>query len=206
MMRIALIGATGNAGTRILNEALSRGHSVIAIARDTGLIVTADLVTPLETDANDVDALAAALKDADVAVSALKFTTSDPDNLIQAVRKAGIRRYLVVGGAASLHLPGTNQRLVDGSTIPEEWMPEIRAGITFLDRLKKEPEGLDWVFISPSMFFGPGRRTGIFRLGQNELLTAKNGESSISYEDFAVALVDELEIARHHRERFTVGY
>ena len=85
-------------------------------------------------------------------------------------------------------------------------MPEVGGGVKFLDRLKQEPDGLDWVFLSPSMFFGPGERTGKFRLGKDELLTAEDGKSSISYEDLAVALVDEIETPRHHRERFTVGY
>ena len=126
--------------------------------------------------------------------------------LIKAVRQSGVKRYLVVGGAASLTTPGTGVRIVDSGQIPEEWMPEIGGGVRFLDRLKTEPEGLDWVFVSPSMMFGPGERTGKFRLGKDELLTAENGESSISYEDFAIALVDEIETPANHRERFTVGY
>ena len=122
------------------------------------------------------------------------------------MRKAGVGRYIVVGGAASLKAPGTDQRIIDSGQIPEAFMPEIRAGANFLERLKQEPEGLDWTFVSPSMFFGPGERTGKFRLGTEELLVAEDGKSSISYEDFAVAIVDEIESPKHHRMRFTVGY
>lgn len=205
-MKIALVGASGNAGSRILRELVSRGHTVVAIARNPDKIEAQPGVSAIAANADDASSLAAALKDAEVVVSALHFAASDPEKLIAAVRQAGVGRYLVVGGAASLTLPGTTQRLVDGGQIPPEWMPEIRAGVQFLDRLKQEPEGLDWVFLSPSMLFGPGERTGKFRLGKDELLTAENGESSISYEDYAIALVDEIEAPRHHRERFTVGY
>ncbi len=205
-MKIALVGASGNAGSRILKELVSRGHTVVAIARNPDKIAAQPGVSVVAADADDAQALATALQDADVVVSALHFVTSDPEKLIAAVRQAGVGRYLVVGGAASLTLPGTNQRLVDGGQIPPEWMPEISAGVRFLDRLKEEPEGLDWVFLSPSMLFGPGERTGKFRLSKDELLTAENGESSISYEDYAIALVDEIETPQHHRQRFTVGY
>ena len=205
-MKIALVGASGNAGSRILKELVSRGHAVVAIARHPDKIAAQPGVSVVAADAADVQALAAALQDADVVVSALHFAASDAEKLIAAVRQAGAGRYLVVGGAASLTVPGTNQRLVDGGQIPPEWMPEISAGVRFLDRLKQEPAGLDWVFLSPSMLFGPGERTGKFRLGKDELLTAENGESSISYEDYAIALVDEIETPRHHRQRFTVGY
>lgn len=115
-------------------------------------------------------------------------------------------RYLIVGGAASLTLPGTGQRLVDSGQIPSAWMPEVNAGVRFLEHLQREPEGLDWVFVSPSTLFGPGERTGKFRLGGDELLVADSGRSEISYEDYAIALVDEIESPRHHRQRFTVGY
>lgn len=205
-MKVALIGATGNAGTRILKELTSRGHEVTAIARNVDGVAAQDGVTAKSADADDPAALAEAIRGADVAISALKFGASDPEKLIKAVRDAGVKRYLVVGGAASLTSPGTTTRIVDSGQIPEEWMPEIGAGVRFLDRLKQEPEGLDWTFLSPSMFFGPGERTGTFRLGKDELLVAEDGKSSISYEDYAIALVDEIEKAAHPRQRFTVGY
>lgn len=205
-MKVALVGASGNAGSRILRELVSRGYEVIAIGRDPGKIEAGEGVTAVRADASDVAALADALRGADAAVSSLKFAESDPGKLIAAVRQAGIGRYLIVGGAASLKATGTDQRIIDSGAIPEAWMPEVGGGVKFLDRLKREPDGLDWVFVSPSMVFGPGERTGVFRLGRDELLTAEDGESSISYEDLAVALVDEIETPQHHRERFTVGY
>ena len=205
-MKVALVGASGNAGTRILKELVSRGHEVTAIARNADKIEAQSGVTVVQADAADPAALAEAIKGHDVAISSLKFADSDAGKLIEAARKSGVGRYFVVGGAASLKAPGSDQRIIDSGQIPEAFMPEIRAGANFLELLKQEPEGLDWTFISPSMFFGPGERTGKFRLGTEELLVAEDGKSSISYEDYAVALVDEIEAPKHNRARFTVGY
>lgn len=205
-MKVALVGASGNAGSRLLKELVSRGHEVTAIARNTDKIENLSGVTAVKADASDAVALAEAIKGHDVAISSLKFAESDAGTLIAAARKAGVGRYIVVGGAASLKAPGTDQRIIDGGQIPEAFMPEIRAGANFLDRLKQEPEGLDWTFVSPSMVFGPGERSGKFRLGTEELLVAEDGKSHISYEDYAVAVVDEIEAPKHLRQRFTVGY
>lgn len=205
-MKVALVGASGNAGSRILAELLSRGHEVTAIARNVDKIEAKPGVTVVQADADDPAALAEAIRGHDVAISSLKFSASDAGKLIEAARTSGVGRYIVVGGAASLKAPGSDQRIIDSGQIPEAFMPEIRAGANFLERLKQEPEGLDWTFMSPSMFFGPGERTGKFRLGTEELLVAEDGKSSISYEDFAVALVDEIEAPKHVRARFTVGY
>jgi len=205
-MKVAVVGATGNAGTRIVHELASRGHDVTAISRGN---IAADLpegVARKTVDASDTDALADALRGQDVVISSLKFAESDPDQLIRAVRQSGVTRYLVVGGAGSLTPPGADKNLIEQGAIPEAWMPEVGAGARFLTRLKQEPEGLDWTFLSPSVFFGPGERTGKFRLGLDELLTAEDGKSHISYEDFAVALADEVEQPKHARKRFTVGY
>ncbi|MDB5688516.1 MAG: NAD(P)-dependent oxidoreductase [Sphingomonas bacterium] len=205
-MKVALVGASGNAGSRILAELVSRGHEVTAIARNVDKIEAKPGVTVIQADADDPAALADAIKGHDVAISSLKFSASDAAKLIEAARASGVGRYIVVGGAASLKSPGSDQRIIDSGQIPEAFMPEIRAGANFLERLKQEPEGLDWTFVSPSMVFGPGERTGVFRLGTEELLIAADGKSSISYEDFAVALVDEIEAPKHNRGRFTVGY
>jgi putative NADH-flavin reductase len=206
LMKVALVGASGNAGSRILAELVSRGHEVTAIARNVDKIEAKPGVTVIQADADDPAALADAIKGHDVAISSLKFSASDAAKLIEAARASGVGRYIVVGGAASLKSPGSDQRIIDSGQIPEAFMPEIRAGANFLERLKQEPEGLDWTFVSPSMVFGPGERTGVFRLGTEELLIAADGKSSISYEDFAVALVDEIEAPKHNRGRFTVGY
>ncbi|MBB4640010.1 NAD(P)-dependent oxidoreductase [Rhizorhapis suberifaciens] len=204
-MKVALVGASGNAGSELLKELVSRGHSVTAIARDTSKIAAAKNVKIESVDANDKSALADALKGNDVVISALPFSKSDPELLLAAIKAAAVPRYLVVGGAASLYAPGTTQRLVDSGQIPEEWMPEVGGGVRFFDRLKQEGE-LNWTFLSPSMMFVPGDRTGTFRLGKDELLVAPDGNSSISFADYAIAMVDELEQPAHSRQRFTVGY
>ncbi|HCE41391.1 MAG: 3-beta hydroxysteroid dehydrogenase [Alcanivorax sp.] len=203
MAQVALIGASGNAGSRILKELSDRGHKVTAIARDTDRIATLPGVTPTRGDANDRAALAALLKGHDAVISSVHFTVSKVETLVGAVRDAGVKRYLVVGGAGSLEVaPG--QKLIDQPDFPEAYRAEAAAGGEFLDYLQGVDD-LDWTFLSPSAEFVPGERTGQFRLGQDSLLT-HDGGSSISFEDFAIALVDELEAPRHVRQRFTVGY
>jgi uncharacterized protein len=202
-MKIALIGATGNAGSRILAELSRRGHHITAIARHPEKLAALSGVTPLKADAGDVAGLAAAIKGHDVVVSSVHFTASDPHKLIAAVHQAGVRRYLVVGGAGSLEVaPGV--RLIDTPQFPALYKAEAAAGGAFLDLLRKETS-LDWTFLSPSAMFVPGERTGKFRLGHDQLLTNDKG-SSISFEDFAIAVADEIEKPAHSRRRFTVGY
>jgi putative NADH-flavin reductase len=134
----------------------------------------------------------------------VKFQVVKPTILIRAVKQAGVKRLLIVGGAASLEAkPGL--QLVDTPDFPEAYKGEGFAGRDFLNVLRDERE-LDWTFLSPSAEFVPGQRTGKFRLGKDELLVQPNGESKISFEDFAIALVDELEKPHHPRQRFTVGY
>lgn len=203
MAKIALIGASGNAGSRILKELSDRGHQVIAIARHPENIAALPGVTAQAGDLYDVNLLAGLLKGADAVVSTVHFTASDPSLLIEAVRQAGVRRYVVVGGAGSLEIaPG--KRLIDQPDFPELYKAEAAGGAAFLDLLRTVTD-LDWTFISPSAEFVPGERTGQFRLGKDELLVGAQG-SKISFEDFAIALVDELERPAHIRERFTVGY
>jgi putative NADH-flavin reductase len=202
-MKIALIGASGNAGTRILAELSRRGHAVTAIARHPENVPALNGVTPVEADANDVAGLAAVLKRHDVVVSSVHFTASDPHKLIEAVHASGVGRYLVVGGAGSLEVaPGV--KLIDTPEFPDMYKAEAAAGGAFLDLLRKETK-LDWTFLSPSALFVPGERTGKFRLGGDQLLTNEKG-SSISFEDYAIAMADEIEKPAHSRQRFTVGY
>lgn len=200
-MKIALIGATGNVGARLLAELRRRDHEVTAIARNPAAPEPG--VTPAKGDVHDVPGLAKLLAGHDAAISAVMFHASDPAKLIAAVKAAGVPRYLVVGGAGGLSVaPGV--RLIDTPEFPDAYRAEAEAGVVFLDRLKAE-DGLDWTFLSPSAMFGPGERTGVFRLGTDDLLATDAG-SSISYEDFAVAMVDEVENPAHARARFTVGY
>lgn len=203
MSRIALIGASGEVGSRLLKELSTRGHSVTAIARHPERIATLPGITAVRGDTADRANLARLLRGHDAVISAVRFADSDPADLIEAVRAAGVKRYLVVGGAGSLEVaPG--QRLIDLPDFPEAYRPEAEGGAVFLDRLRQE-SGLDWTFLSPSAEFGPGERTGRFRLGLDTLLSNEHG-SRISYEDYAVALVDEIEQPAHSRQRFTVGY
>jgi putative NADH-flavin reductase len=203
MARIALIGATGNVGTRILNELVSRNHQVTAIVRDPSKVPARAGVTAARGDAADPAGLADVLKGHDAVVSALRFLDTDAQALIGAVRTSGVKRYLVVGGAGSLFVaPG--QRLIDQPDFPAAYKDEATRGADFLDALRGVND-LDWTFISPSALFVPGERTGKFRLAQDELLVGEKG-STISYEDYAVALVDEIEKPAHVRQRFTVGY
>lgn len=202
-MKIALIGATGRAGSQILAELSRRGHSVTAIARNPEKTPPLTGVTPVKADANDVAGLVPALKGHDAVVSSVHFLASDPHKLIEAVKAAGVPRYLVVGGAGSLEVaPGV--KLIDTPDFPAIYKAEAAAGGVFLDMLRKEPT-LDWCFLSPSAMFIPGERTGKFRLGGDQLLTNDQG-SSISFEDYAIAMADEIEKPAHSRARFTVGY
>ncbi|MCV0395862.1 MAG: NAD(P)-dependent oxidoreductase [Rhizobiaceae bacterium] len=203
MAHIALIGASGNVGSRLLKELSDRGHQVTAIARNPGKIAALPGVTAVAGDAQDADALAELVEGHDAAISATRFTGTDFSVIVEALRKAGVRRYLVVGGAASLEVaPG--KRLLDQPDFPAAYKQEATNGAEVLEYLRGLDD-LDWTFLSPSALFVPGERTGRFRLGKDALLTTDNG-SSISFEDYAIAMVDEIENPRHPRQRFTVGY
>ncbi|MGP4726134.1 NAD(P)-dependent oxidoreductase [Agrobacterium deltaense] len=203
MAKIALIGASGNAGSRILKELSDRGHHVTAIARNPEKIASLPNVVAKKGDVFDQAGLSELLKGHDAVISSVHFTASDPATLIEAVRASGVQRYLVVGGAGSLEIaPG--QRVVDLPDFPAAYKAEATKGAEFLDRLKQEKQ-LDWTFLSPSAEFVPGERTGKFRIGKDNLLSNDEG-SRVSFEDYAIALVDEIEKPQHSRQRFTVGY
>jgi putative NADH-flavin reductase len=203
-MKIAVIGASGNAGSRISAELARRGHSVTAIARHPEKIAAQANVTATRGDVMDQAGLARLLAGHDVAISSVHFLASDPAKLIGAAKESKVGRYLVVGGAGSLEVaPGV--RLVTTPGFPVAYKAEAEKGAAFLDLLRAETE-LNWTFLSPSALFTAGERTGKFRLGNDQLLTSADGKSSISFEDFAVALADEIERPAHIRQRFTVGY
>lgn len=203
-MSIALIGATGFIGSRILNELVSRGHTVTAIVRNPEKVPALAGVTAVKGDILDKDGLARLLAGHEAAISSVHYLASDADALLGAVKQSGVKRYLVVGGAGSLEVaPGV--KLVDTPDFPAVYLDEARKGAAYLDLLKQE-KALDWTFLSPSAIIAPGERTGRFRLGLDQLLVDGNGESRISAEDYAIALVDELEKPAHSRRRFTVGY
>jgi putative NADH-flavin reductase len=207
-MKVVLYGATGNAGSRILNELKARGHNVTAVARDTGKMPAG--VEARQDDLSNADRIAEIIKGADAAVSAYMPPQDDTDQLlgvtkreIEAVRKAGNVRLIVVGGAASLEVaPGIS--LLASGHLPAAWMPIATSHEKALRLL--EASDINWTYFSPAAFFEPGERTGKFRLGGRGLVSNDKGESRISMEDYAVALVDELEKPRHERAQFTIGY
>jgi putative NADH-flavin reductase len=203
-MKIAVIGASGNVGSRIVAELAHRGHAISAIARHPDLIPPQPNVTAKQGDAADAGSLAGLLAGHDVAISSIHFLDSDPIKLITAARESKVGRYLVVGGAGSLEIaPGV--ALVTTPEFPVAYKAEAEAGAAFLALLRQQ-SGLNWTFLSPSALFVAGERTGKFRLGSDQLLTAADGRSWISFEDFAFALADEIERPAHIRQRFTVGY
>ncbi len=203
-MKIAIAGASGRAGSCIAAELARRGHHVTGIARHPEKIARLPNVTAVAGDANDRAALAKLWAGHDAAVSSIHFVASDVETLIGAARDSGVSRYLVVGGAGSLEVaPGV--RLVTTPNFPPEYKAEAEKGAAFLDRSGQEKE-LNWTYLSPQALFDSGSRTGKFRLGKDQLLVDSAGKSWISFEDFAVAMADEIERPAHLRQRFTVGY
>ncbi|WP_016746288.1 NAD(P)-dependent oxidoreductase [Rhizorhabdus wittichii] len=200
-MKIAIIGATGNVGRRLVDELERRGHEVTGIARsrpadDPGVQLRL-------ADANDPAALATAIAGQDAVMLAGRFVSTNADAIVAAVKRAGVPRLLVVGGAGTLFAtPGV--QLIDMGVIPEAFLPEVSAGRDFLEGLKRSD--VDWTFLSPAASFVPGERTGRYRLGGDDLMRDASGDSRISYEDLAMALVDELEQPRHSRRRFSIAY
>lgn len=216
MKKIVLIGASGYVGSALLKEALNRGHEVKAIVRNAAkLTIDNPKLMVVEGDATDVDFLSAQLKEEDALISAFNPGWKNPDiyqetldgytAILKAVRKSGIPRMLMVGGAGSLEVaPG--KLLMDEEDVPKHLLPGIRSlAKVYIDYLLPE-KTIDWVFLSPAANMVPGERTGKFRLGKDALVVDEKGESNISVEDFAVAMIDELEQEKHHRERFTLGY
>ena len=203
-MKIAIAGASGRAGSCITAELARRGHNVTGIARNPDKIAKLANVTAVAGDANDRAALAKLWAGHDVAVSSIHFLVSDAETLIGAAKDSGVPRYLVVGGAGSLEVaPGV--QLVTTPNFPAQYKAEAEKGAAFLDRLRQEKE-LNWTFLSPSALIDFGNRTGKFRMGADQLLVDSAGKSWISFEDFAVAMADEIERPAHIRKRFTVGY
>jgi putative NADH-flavin reductase len=155
-------------------------------------------------DVQDAEGLARAIAGHDAVIHAVRFQSTDPYKFIEAAKKAGVKRVLVVGGAGSLEVaPG--KALIDTPEFPDAYKVEAAPGRDFLNVLRGEQE-LEWTFLSPSAMFAPGERTGKFRLGGDQLLANEKGESKVSMEDFAIAMVDEIERPQHIRQRFTVGY
>jgi len=207
-MNVVLYGATGNSGSSILQELVSRGHRVTAVARDTSKLPTA--VTAVQDDLSSVDKIASVIAGADVVISAYAPPPGDPDALlgvtereIQAVKLAGNARLIVVGGAGLLEVaPGVS--LIASGHLPEQYLPIAKAHQKALEILKKSD--VNWTYFSPGAYFVPGERTGKFRLGTTTLIVDAKGESRISFADYAIALVDEIEKPAHERGQMSIGY
>jgi uncharacterized protein len=213
-MKVALIGATGYVGSRVLSEALNRGHQVTAIVRSPEKLPQHPQLSAVKCDVSNEDAVAEVVAGHDAVVSAFNPGRVSRDNhtpqieairsLIAGMKKAGAKRLLVVGGAGSLEV-APKLRLVDTPDFPPLWKPGSLATCEVLNILRGEQE-LEWCFLSPSALLEPGQRTGHFRLGTDQLLIDSTGQSRISLEDYAMAMIDELENPKHIRRRFTVGY
>jgi len=216
-MQIVLFGATGNIGARISKEASNRGHQVVGVVRDPEAVQPPDPRVALRRgDATDAKSVAQLARSADVVVSAISPRPNGRGRaapslaaaaraLIAGVREAGKRRLLVVGGAGTLEVaPG--QALMDQPGFPEAYRAEAAQARDALAILRKEAADLDWTFLSPAAEVGPGERTGNYRTTDDRFLTDDKGKSFITFEDYAVALVDELEHPKHAGRRFGVVY
>lgn len=202
-MKVAVLGASGRAGSEITKELAGRGHAVLAIARKPETIPTAPGVTAVAGDASDPLALAELIRGAEAVVSALHFDVP-AETLLSALRRAGVPRLLVTGGAASLEVaPGV--RLIDSPDFPPDWKPFAMGGVAFLDALRSVKD-IDWTFFSPATLIFEGPRLGSYRLGGDRLVVDAAGESRISFADYAIAMADELEQHRHGFARFTAAY
>ncbi|MGW3232939.1 NAD(P)-dependent oxidoreductase [Kitasatospora sp. NPDC001095] len=213
-MRITVFGATGNVGSRVVAEALARGHRVTAVVRDPakphGLPSAAALAVGDARAPEDVARIAAGQ---DVVITATRPLPGSEHELAVATRGllAGIAgtgvRLLAVGGAGSLLVPGGGgTALVDSPGFPDEIRPIALACGEQLDLYRAADPEVDWTYLSPAAVLEPGVRTGRFRIGRDELLVDSAGDSAISMEDLAVALLDEAERPAHHRARFTAAY
>lgn len=216
MKKIVLIGASGFVGSAILNEALNRGIKVTAVVRNPENVkISNPDVTIVKADVSDADKVAEVCKGADAVISAYNPGWTNPDiydltlkvypQILAGVKKVGVKRLLIVGGAGTLFVaPGL--RVVDSGAIPVEIMDGVKSlGEFYLNTLMNEKD-IDWVFFSPAGSLEPGERTGNYRLGKDDLIVNDKGESKISVQDYAKAMVDELENPAHHNERFTIGY
>jgi putative NADH-flavin reductase len=216
-MKIVLFGATGNVGQRVAKEAVRRGHEVVGVVRDPGHATSPDpRVTLVQGDATDVASVAKVSAGADAVVSAISprpgahglaapSLTAAARALIAGAKRAGTTRVLVVGGAGSLEVaPG--QQIVDLPTFPDAYKPEALAQREALEVYRNEGRDVDWSYLSPAAEIHAGRRTGTYRVTDDQLLTDADGKSTITFEDYAVALLDELERPKHVRQRFGVAY
>ncbi len=220
--KVALIGASGFVGSAILKELLDRGYQVEALVNNPERVkVDTPALTVKKVDVADEKALENDLRGYESVISAYNPGWANPNiyeetltnypKILEAAKRAGVKRLLIVGGAGTLFVkPGV--RLIDTGTLPEAWVPGVKSlGEFYLNTLMNEND-IDWIFFSPAGNLGdmgakgPGKRTGVYRLGKDDMIFDKDGNSFISVEDYAKAMVDELAAPAHHKERFTIGY
>jgi hypothetical protein len=210
-MRVVVYGATGNSGREIVKELLSRGHEVVAVARNVASVPAQPKLTAKTDDLSNVDKIAETIAGADAVVSAYAPPPDNTDALldvtrrqIEAVKKAGGKaRLIVVGGAGLLEVaPGVT--LIKSGYLPAEYLPIATSHEKALEILRNSD--INWTYLSPAAYFVQGERTGKFRLGTKELVADAKNDSRISFQDYAIALVDEIEKPKHERASFSVGY
>lgn len=216
LKKIVLIGASGFVGSAILKEALNRDFEVTAVVRHPEKItVKNENLKVKKADVSSLDEVTEVCKGADIVISAFNPGWNNPNiydetinvylTIIDGVKKADVRRFLMVGGTGSLFIsPGL--RLMDSGDVPESLLQGVKAlGDFYLNFLMKEKE-VDWVFFAPAADMRPGVRSGRYRLGKDEMIVDAVGNSHISVEDYAAAMIDEAEHPAHHQEIFTIGY
>lgn len=216
MKNIVLIGASGFVGSAILKEALERSYNVKAVVRNPENVkVESKHLQLIKADVTDIKKLAEIVKGSDAIISAYNPGWSNPNiyddtlkgykSIIDAAKQAGVSRLQVVGGAGSL-LVAPGKTVLQSGVIPDAIKPGVESLAKVLTDYLLPEKQLDWVFFSPAGTIEPGERTGKYRLGKDNLIVDEKGNSKISVEDYAKAMLDELEAPKHHRERFTIGY
>ncbi|MFE9927973.1 NAD(P)-dependent oxidoreductase [Streptomyces sp. NPDC005533] len=219
MAKIALFGATGSIGAQVLREALRRGHEVTAVVREPARLADSGggATAVVRGDVLDPASVAQAAAGQDVVISAVGPGAGDPSVLVAAAKSliGGVRslgtdaprpRVVVVGGAGSLRTPD-GPPVWDQAGVPEPVLAVMHAHGDALDFLRTVPvEEVRWTCLSPAAQIAPGERTGTYRLGLDDLVVDDEGRSRISTEDYAVAVLDEIELDAHAGRRFTLGY
>lgn len=215
-MKVVVIGATGFVGPHLVEELSSRGHEILAIARDISTVQKKENITAKKVDINDVTALASAIKGYDVVISAFNAGWANPNlyndfltgskNIQQGVKESGVKRLIVIGGGGSLFIDGN--QVVDSADFPESYKEGAKSARDYLNIIKQEKE-LSWTFFSPALEMHAGidtGRTGNYRLGLDNPVFNEEGRSILSVQDLAIVIADEVETNKHPKQRFTAGY